>query len=186
MRKQHEGAEFFLPFHMIDRAASFAAGELREDQMLRGLDRPQFIERLSYHYDQWNYIHPFREGNGRAQRLLWNRIAADAGWNLDWRSVHGEVNNEASRIATEQRDLGPLCDMFTGIVTRRDDRGQGDVERLGIRPPGIDPMTAARIAGMDTPAAPRAVPPAPQTPNTYGSPSPRSGGRHGPDAGLGR
>lgn len=54
IRKNVEGAEFFLPVSMIDRAAGFAAGELRKDGMLRGLDREQFIGRLSHHYDQWN------------------------------------------------------------------------------------------------------------------------------------
>jgi len=186
MRKQTEGAEFFLPVPMIDRAATFAAGELRDDRMLRGLDRPRFIDRLSYHYDQWNYIHPFREGNGRTQRLFWNRVAADAGWNLDWRSVQGEVNNEASRIATEQRDLRPLHKMFDDIVTRRDDDGRGDVDRLGIRPPGLDPSSAARIASTDTPLPPRAVPPSTQTPNITNAAPPRGTSYRAPGAGLGR
>ena len=97
LRKNVAGAEFFLPVSMIDRSAGFAADELRQDRMLRGLDRERFVDRLSYHYDQWNYIHPFREGNGRTQRLFWNRVAADAGWNLDWRSVQGAVNDAASR-----------------------------------------------------------------------------------------
>lgn len=46
-------------------------GELRADNYLRGMDRRQFIQRLAHHYDQWNYGHPFREGNGRATRLFW-------------------------------------------------------------------------------------------------------------------
>lgn len=137
MRKQVEGAEFFLAVQMIDRAAAFASQELHEDRMLQGLDRLQFVDRLSYHYDQWNYIHPFREGNGRAQRIFWNRVAAEAGWNLDWRSVQGSVNNEASRIAAEHRDLGPLREMFDHIVTERDDLGKGDLYRLGLHPPDL-------------------------------------------------
>ena len=75
IRKNVEGAEFFLPSGMIERASAFAAGELHADGNLCGLDRERFIERLAYHYDQVNYIHPFREGNGRVQRVFWNRIA---------------------------------------------------------------------------------------------------------------
>ena len=60
-----ELAEFFLPVSMITRASRFAGDELRTENMLLGMDRSQFIERLSYHYEQFNYIHPFREGNGR-------------------------------------------------------------------------------------------------------------------------
>jgi cell filamentation protein len=67
---------------MIERASVFAAGELHSDNALRGLDREHFIDRLAYHYDQVNYIHPFREGNGRVQRVLWNPIALarDGSW----------------------------------------------------------------------------------------------------------
>lgn len=80
---------------MIGRASSFAAEELRNDNVLRGMERSQFIERLAYHYEQFNYIHPFREGNGRTQRVFWGRVANDAGWQLDWRNVHGSTNDRA-------------------------------------------------------------------------------------------
>lgn len=117
IRKNVEGAEYFLPSGMIERASVFAAGELHADDNLRGLDRERFIGRLAYHYDQVNYIHPFREGNGRVQRVFWNRVALAAGWQLDWRPVHGDVNDRASRAASDQRDLGPLRAMFGQIVT---------------------------------------------------------------------
>jgi len=117
IRKNVEGAEYFLPSGMIERASAFAAGELHADGNLRGLDRERFIDRLAYHYDQVNYLHPFREGNGRVQRVFWNRIALAAGWQLDWRPVHGDVNDRASRAASDQRDLGPLRAMFDQIVT---------------------------------------------------------------------
>jgi cell filamentation protein len=118
VRKNVEGAEFFLPVSMIARASMFAADELRSEKMLLGMGRGQFIERLSYHYEQFNYIHPFREGNGRTQRVFWNRIAADAGWQLDWRPVRGTVNDHASRAAAEQRNFGPLHEMFDQIVSK--------------------------------------------------------------------
>lgn len=117
VRKNVEGAEHFLPVSVIDRASVYAAQELRADESLRGYDREGLIERLAYHYDQFNYMHPFREGNGRTQRVFWNRVARDAGWQLDWRGVRGERNDHASRVASEQRDFGPLQGMFAEIVT---------------------------------------------------------------------
>ncbi|AJW77860.1 Fic/DOC family protein [Clavibacter michiganensis] len=116
IRKDAEGAEFFLPVSMIDRAASFTAEELRADDMLRGLDRRRFVQRLAHHYDQLNYIHPFAEGNRRTQRLFWDRVARDAGRVLDWRRVSGAENDRASRIASESRDLTPLCTMLERVV----------------------------------------------------------------------
>jgi len=45
IRKNVEGAGFFLPSGMIERASAFAAGELHADNTLRGLDRAHFIDR---------------------------------------------------------------------------------------------------------------------------------------------
>ncbi|KDP92533.1 MULTISPECIES: Fic/DOC family protein [Clavibacter] len=143
IRKDAEGAEFFLPVSMIDRAASFTAEELRADGMLRGLDRQRFVQRLAHHYDQLNYIHPFREGNGRTQRLFWDRVARDAGWQLDWRRVSGAENDRASRIASESRDLGPLCAMLETVVVPAAPRPRAaaaarDRSRPGGRGPARD------------------------------------------------
>ncbi|MCS5511355.1 Fic family protein [Curtobacterium flaccumfaciens pv. betae] len=87
MRMNVAGAEFFLPASMIGRSAGYAADELRADNTLRGMDRDRFVMRLAHHYDQFNYIHPFREGNGRTQRVFWDRVSHDAGYTLDWREV---------------------------------------------------------------------------------------------------
>ena len=126
IRKSVEGAQFFLPVSMIERAAVFAERELRADNMLCGMSRDHFIERLAYHYDSFNYIHPFREGNGRTQRVFWTRIACDAGWRLDWHGVYGSANDRASRAAAEKRDLGPLQDMFNQVVSEIIPQGEQD------------------------------------------------------------
>lgn len=118
IRKNVEGAQFFLPVSMIGRAAGYIAGELRDDNQLRGMSRDQFVDRLAYHYDQVNYLHPFREGNGRTQRVFWNRVARDAGWQIDWRTVHGATNDQASRAASDHQDFGPLREMFDQIVSK--------------------------------------------------------------------
>lgn len=117
IRKNVEGAEYFVPVSLIERAATFTATELAEDNQLRGMSRGTFIARLAHHYDQLNYIHPFREGNGRTQRLFWDRVARAAGWRLTWLAVTGEVNDNASRIASETQDLEPLIEMFNTIVS---------------------------------------------------------------------
>lgn len=99
----------------------------------------KFVERLAYHYEKVNYIHPFREGNGRTQRIFWNRISLQAGWQLDWRPVHGEENHVAARAGSDQQDLGPLLRMFDKIVTVPEGVGtdgwlREEVRRLSINP----------------------------------------------------
>lgn len=140
VRKNVPGADFFLPHGFIEHAAALCFAELAADDFLAGFSRGSFVERLAYHYEKINYIHPFREGNGRTQRIFWNRVALQAGWQLDWRPVHGEENHLAARIGSDEQDLGPLISMFDKIVTEPDvldaaDWSTNEIRRLSINPP---------------------------------------------------
>lgn len=141
LRKNVPGADFFLPVTHLERAARISFAELADAAHLRGLSRHEFVEQLAYHYEKINYVHPFREGNGRVQRIYWNRVALAAGWQLDWRPVHGEENHLAARAGSDQLDLGPLIRMFDKIVTepgaaRSHLWSAEEIERLSIRPYG--------------------------------------------------
>lgn len=116
IQKNAEGAAFFLPFSKISDAASYVFAELAHEKYIRGLAKKEFVGRFAYFYDQLNYIHPFREGNGRAQRVFWGRIAKDAGYEIDWSLIVGNENDEASRAAAEDMDRSKLEAMFAKIV----------------------------------------------------------------------
>ena len=90
--------------------------------MLRELNGEKFAELLAYHFDNYNFVHPFREGNGRTQRLFWTFLCHDAGYDLDWRKVSGEENDEASRLAAEDRDYAGLIRIFRRIAKPCDSR----------------------------------------------------------------
>jgi cell filamentation protein len=116
IKKNEEGAEFFLIVSKITDAANYVFGELAKENYLKDLAKADFTQRLARHYDQLNYIHPFREGNGRVQRVFWTRIAKDAGYEINWDAVIGSENDEASRLAAENMDLSALEDMFDRMV----------------------------------------------------------------------
>jgi cell filamentation protein len=59
-----------LPPQYIEHAAADIFATLRAENFLRGLERRPFIERLAHFLGEVNAIHPFREGNGRAQRAF--------------------------------------------------------------------------------------------------------------------
>ena len=156
------GGEPFLPVSRIETGTRFVFDELRTDNHLREMTRERFVERLAHHYDGLNYAHPFREGNGRTQRVFWSRVARDAGWHLDWRQVSAERNNEASRAAMERSDLRPLREMFDAITTKAAprDRLPGrtalDVARLAF---GTAATEATKTAPSTTRTAPPRTPP---------------------------
>jgi len=117
IKKNADGAEFFLVVSKINSAANYVFTELAKENYLKDLDKTAFVERIAHYYDQLNYIHPFREGNGRTQRVFWGRVAHDAGYEINWDAIVGDENNEASRIAAENMDLSALEAMFSKIVS---------------------------------------------------------------------
>jgi cell filamentation protein len=117
IKKNADEAEFFLVVSKIARASDYVFSELAKEDYLKNLDKDAFVKRLTHHYDQLNYIHPFREGNGRTQRVVWSRVALDAGCEIDWDAIVGNENDDASRIASENMDLSGLETMFNRIVS---------------------------------------------------------------------
>jgi cell filamentation protein len=117
IRKNDDGAEFFLVVGKIHGAANYVFTELEKEDHLKRLPQDMFVKRLAHYYDQLNYIHSFREGNGRTQRVFWSRVARDAGYEINWDAIIGDENDEASRIAAEHMDLSGLEAMFGKIVT---------------------------------------------------------------------
>jgi len=149
MRKGNDpSAEFFMPVSRLETGAGFVFQDLADDNM-RGvsskpapgktartqtpLDSEAFVSKLAHHFDQLNYLHPFREGNGRTQRIFWSQIAGRAGYELDWKKVSGQEVNQASRDAMETQDLEGLRLMFTAISTRRADPTVATVATLKDR-----------------------------------------------------
>lgn len=53
------------------------------DKHLKNLKRTAFIEQLAYYMGEVNALHPFREGNGRTQRIFFTQLAREAGYNLN-------------------------------------------------------------------------------------------------------
>jgi cell filamentation protein len=70
---------FCLPQH-IEASAADIFSALRAERWLRGLERPAFVERFAHYLGEVNAIHPFREGNGRAQRAFFGQLAKEANW----------------------------------------------------------------------------------------------------------
>lgn len=71
----------------IDAESTKLFAQLAKENWLAGLDRKTFAGRLAHFYCEINMIHPFREGNGRVQRLLFEQLAMANGYVLSWDSL---------------------------------------------------------------------------------------------------
>lgn len=61
--------------------------KLKSDEWLKGLDENSFCEKLAEHYCDFNMLHPFREGNGRTQRLFFEHLALHNEYIIDWNTI---------------------------------------------------------------------------------------------------
>jgi cell filamentation protein len=82
---------------------------------LRGLAAETFAERAGEIIGDINYVHPFREGNGRTQALYLAQLAAQAGHPLDLRLI---VKPEwlAASIAAHRGDYAPFARCIHGAL----------------------------------------------------------------------
>jgi cell filamentation protein len=85
----------------------FAA--LKAENHLKGLTADAFALRAGHYLGEINAVHPFREGNGRAQREFIRTLARNAGHRLTWAGLTPEENNEASRVSYATGDSSGLA-----------------------------------------------------------------------------
>ena len=109
-----KGAMFCLPQY-IDSSASAIFSELHDEDCLRGLRRVAFVGKLAHYLGEVNALHPFREGNGRAQRAFFGQLARDAGFTLAWQHLAPARNVEAS-AAIMRGDPEPMREMLDSLV----------------------------------------------------------------------
>lgn len=74
---------------------------------LNGLSADEFARDAGEIMGDVNYVHPFREGNGRVQALYLEQLAAQAGHTLDLKRLEKE-NWVAASIAAHRGDYEPM------------------------------------------------------------------------------
>ena len=79
-------------------------------------DRDEFIKTLAENYGDLNALHPFREGNGRAQREFARCVCLACGYEIDFSGTTHEKMLEASRLSFNKGDASGFIGIFTRIV----------------------------------------------------------------------
>ncbi len=80
----------FTPPKRINQEGSRIFAGVEADRGFRGLDRDAFVGKLARSFVDLNELHPFREGNGRTQRLVWEHVARQAGHDLRFEGISQE------------------------------------------------------------------------------------------------
>jgi cell filamentation protein len=100
---------WFTDGDKIEKEASKIFGKIKENNYFKNLNTFQFAKNASDVLIDINRLHPFREGNGRTQRLFMEQLAKEAGHNMNInKNVSKEQMIEACTAGMSGRKLEML------------------------------------------------------------------------------
>ncbi|SPF38694.1 hypothetical protein SBA4_220042 [Candidatus Sulfopaludibacter sp. SbA4] len=106
---------WFTPPGLLEREADRIFEWLHRADLLRGLPRVEFARQAAQLLAAVNKLHPFREGNGRTQRLFVDAVAGQAGHEL-WFDVVSQERMVRASIEANNGHLGMMTRMFEEII----------------------------------------------------------------------
>jgi len=93
------GNSRFANVRFIESAANEIFNKLARENWLKGLDAGHLSKRLAHYLSEINALHPFREGNGRVQRIFISQLSQAAGYQLDYSDLEQEQIYQAMGLA---------------------------------------------------------------------------------------
>ena len=107
-----KGNQFCL-WQNLESYADNVFASLEKENYLKKCDN--IAEKLAYYLSEINVLHPFREGNGRTQRLFIEYLALNAGYRVDFSSVTPEemIVASAESFACEYDKINAMFERIT-------------------------------------------------------------------------
>ncbi len=106
-----DGKQFFLT-NLFDTALVFIDNLILEYKALNKIDKNAIALKLAEILDNINYLHPFREGNGRAQREFIRILAVEKGFSLNLNPPDNKLVYEQYMHGTINSDLNLLTSLI--------------------------------------------------------------------------
>lgn len=91
--------------------------ELSNENYLLKCKDDELAIKMAYFLSEINAVHPFREGNGRTQRLFMEVIAYKAGYHLDFSDITDQEMIEAS-YKSFNRDYAKMNEILKKALIR--------------------------------------------------------------------
>ena len=88
---------------------------MKDEDYFKGQTKEDFIESVSIFMNGLNILHPFREGNGRVQRIYMEYLATNAGFVLSFQNITADEMVAAS-IKGAKGDTSLFKRIFTKSI----------------------------------------------------------------------
>ncbi|OUM39060.1 cell filamentation protein Fic [Pseudomonas putida] len=108
----------FCQPEFMERQAAQVFQRIEAADWYEQMSRDELIVSVTNEYSELNVAHPFRDGNGRAQRILFEHIVYNAGYDISWWAVEPDQWLDAN-IATYHCNLRPLTAIFGRCIGAR-------------------------------------------------------------------
>lgn len=119
-----DGKQFFPTSH-FDNAFRYIDQIITEFTKIPRDNKNLFAEKLAEILDNVNYLHPFREGNGRAQREFFRLLALEKGLTLNINPPDSKSVYERYMKGTIESDLKTLTELIFELIDKNDKQKNG-------------------------------------------------------------
>lgn len=106
----------FFPTSHFDKAFRYIDQLINEFKKIPNNNKRQFAEKLAEILDNVNYLHPFREGNGRTQREFLRLLAIGKGLTLNLNPPDNKSVYERYMKGTIESDLTTLTELIFELI----------------------------------------------------------------------
>lgn len=111
-----KGGDWFLQADMIPSELSLLCKDIQSHGQFDDVPITDVADILADVMCRVNEIHPFREGNGRTQRVFVRQIALHAGYELDFSKLSENSMRDASRVAM-RGNTKPMQYLFRSVIS---------------------------------------------------------------------
>ena len=115
-----KGDTRFCTFSRIEIETNKLLNSLQQQNYFQDLESKYFIPKLADLYCELNVIHPFREGNGRTQRIFFEHLIAYCGYGIDWSKINSKEHWVQANIEGFYGNLQPLIQIFDSCIIMPD------------------------------------------------------------------
>ncbi len=86
-----KSATVFTAPEKIEGIGNSVFKRLNDCNFYADMNRSDFIREAAELYDSLNRLHPFREGNGRTERIFFSRLIRNAGFDIDFSATNSDL-----------------------------------------------------------------------------------------------
>ncbi len=119
-----DGKQFF-PTSNFENACRYINQLLFDFKKIKRDNKMLIAEKLAEILDNVNYLHPFREGNGRAQREFIRLLALEKGFILNLNPPDNEIVYERYMKGTIESDVTTLTELIFELLYITNEKKQG-------------------------------------------------------------